>query len=65
MVDVFVDGGVLEVFANDGEVSATAVTMGATLFNNASFQVVGNTSVSAEVAITVWEMRPSITSESD
>ena len=63
MVDVFVDGGLLEVFANDGEVSATAVTMDATLFKNASFQVVGNPSVAAEVAITVWEMHPSITSE--
>lgn len=63
VVDVFVDGGLLEVFANDGEVSATAVTMDATLFKNASFQVVGNPSVAAEVAITVWEMHPSIISE--
>ena len=63
VVDVFVDGGVLEVFANDGEVSATAVTMAATQLKDASFEVVGNPSVSAEVAITVWEMRPSITSD--
>lgn len=60
IVDVFVDGMVAEVFANDGEASVTVLQSTATL-TNASLEVSGPAGAQPIIAaVTAWAMTPSV-----
>ena len=59
LLDVFVDGSVMEVFANEGEAAITRTHPGATT-TNASLTVAGSPGVAVGYALTGWEMVASV-----
>ena len=60
MLDLFVDGAILEAFANDGEAAMTATHTGATV-TNTTISVTGHPELTARVSVVAWEMEGSIT----
>ena len=59
LLDVFVDGSVMEVFANEGEAAITQIHPGATT-TNASLAVAGPPGGTIGYSISGWEMAASV-----